>query len=48
MSGSFFESVHLLNLIILGVYAKRLPKSARMTFVLTLTFRGPFYRENFV
>ena len=29
--GSFFEQNHLLNLIILGVYAKRSPKSARIS-----------------
>ena len=29
--GPFFEQVHLLNLIILGVYAKRLPKYARIS-----------------
>ena len=31
MSGSFFEQDHLLNLIILGVYAKRWPKCARIS-----------------
>ena len=29
--GSFFEQDHLLNLIILGVYAKRWPKYARIS-----------------
>ena len=29
--GSFFEEDHLLNLIILGVYAKRWPKCARIS-----------------
>ena len=29
--GSFFEQDHLLNLIILGVYAKRWPKCARVS-----------------
>ena len=31
MFGSFFEQVHLLNLIILGAYAKRSPKCARIS-----------------
>ena len=31
VSGAFFEQDHLLNLIILGVYAKRWPKSVRIS-----------------
>ena len=38
--GSFFENDHLLNLFILGVYAKMWPKCARF---LTLTVRGSFH-----
>ena len=48
VSSSFFEQDHLWNLIILGVYAKRRPKCARlMIFFLTLTVRGPFHRKDF-
>ena len=51
--GSFFEQDHLLNLFILGVYAKRLPKCACSQnlidgfFFLTVTVRGRFHRKDF-
>ena len=55
--GLFLEQDHPLNLIILGVYFKRLPKCARIlkhvaqicliNFFLTLTVRRSFYRKDF-
>ena len=58
MFGLFFEQDHLLNVIILGVYAKRWPKCARISrqklmqpkiwsIFLTLNVRGPFHRKDF-
>ena len=52
---SLFEQDHLLNLIVLGAYAKRWPryknwcspKSDRRFFFLTLTVRRPFHRKDF-
>ena len=56
----FFEQDHLLNLFILGVYAKRWPKCAHISIqkltlpkiwlmiFLTLTVRGPFHRQDFM